>query len=62
MEGNKGGDVPFFKRTALENQIRDKYKEKKARENNINIIRICQEDVWFDKNNWEDNLNKQLTK
>ena len=55
-------DVPFFKTTALENQIRDKYKEKKARENNINIIRICQEDVWFDKNNWEDNLNKQLTK
>jgi len=34
-------------------QIRDKYKERVARKNGIVTIRVMQEDVWHDKNNWD---------
>ena len=37
----------------LHNQIRDKYKEFKAKKHNIDVIRLLQEDVYYDRNNWE---------
>jgi uncharacterized protein YqcC (DUF446 family) len=55
-------DVKFFKSKVLDVQIRDEYKERRARERGIPTICIRQEDVWVDKNNWEEHLNKQLVK
>ena len=47
-------------KTPLEQQIRDKYKEFKAREKGLDIIRCYQEDVLMDRNEWDDNLNRKL--
>ena len=44
----------------LHNQIRDKYKEFKARQHNLDVIRIFQEDVYYEKNNWKSSLRKIL--
>ena len=41
-------------------QIRDAYKERCARQKEIPIIRILQEDVWFDRNDWEETLTNQI--
>ena len=41
-------------------QIRDKYKEMKANQKNIPVIRILQEDVWSDKNNWQKKLEDKI--
>lgn len=38
----------------------DKYKIKCALENNRSIIHIYQEDVWYNKNNWDINLEKNI--
>ena len=46
--------------TPLHNQIRDKYKEIKARQHKLKVIRILQEDVWYDRNDWEAILTKKL--
>ena len=52
--------VPHFHRngeTDLSIQIeRDEYKMNCALKNGFHIIRILQEDVWFDKNNWREEL------
>lgn len=52
--------VPHFHRngeTDLLIQIeRDEYKMNCALKNGFHIIRILQEDVWFDKNNWREEL------
>jgi DNA-directed RNA polymerase subunit RPC12/RpoP len=37
-------------------QKTDRYKEKCALEHGISIIRVYQEDVWFDKNDWKQKL------
>ena len=42
--------------TPLHNQIRDEIKQRLAIKRHINILRVNQEDVLSDKNNWEDNL------
>jgi hypothetical protein len=39
---------------------RDIYKMKKARENNYSVIRLYQEDVWKDKNNWKEWLTEKI--
>ena len=39
--------------TPLHNQIRDKMKERLATKQKIHLIRLNQEDVLCDKNNWE---------
>ena len=47
----------FNKKMTTEERIeRDIHKMKKANENGYSVIRIIQEDIWFDKNNWENNL------
>jgi len=43
-------------------QNNDIIKMKYLIDNNISIIRILQDDVWFDKNNWEINLRNYLKK
>jgi very-short-patch-repair endonuclease len=35
-------------------QKRDVYKTKKAQENGYRVIRILQEDIWYDRNDWEE--------
>ena len=40
----------------LHTQIRDAYKERKANENGLLVVRCIQEDVYLDKNNWEKKL------
>lgn len=47
-------------KTPLHNQIRDKYKEIKARQHKLKVIRILQEDVWYDRNDWKAILTKKL--
>ncbi len=44
-------------KTPEETQKVDKYKMEQARKNGYSIIRILQTDVWFDKNNWKENLH-----
>ena len=41
-------------------QVRDKYKEIRAKQNSIPVIRILQKDVWLDKNNWKKKLEDQI--
>tara|TARA_B110000285_G_scaffold102017_1_gene116069 strand:+ start:2582 stop:3859 length:1278 start_codon:yes stop_codon:yes gene_type:complete len=52
----------FFDRklTFEERHERDVYKEKCAKDNGYHTIRILQEDVLFDKNEWLDNLKKEI--
>lgn len=45
-----------------EQQSRDLYKMKKANENGYTVIRLLQEDVWNDTNNWQEELIKMLNK
>lgn len=42
----------------LKNQLRDKYKEFIAKKKGIQVIRILQKDIWFNKNNWEQYVYK----
>ena len=49
-------------KTPLHNQIRDKYKEKKAKQKKLKIVRCMQEDVLMERNNWEEKLMKKLNK
>lgn len=37
-------------------QRRDREKEKMSGDNEHNLIRVNQEDIWLDKNNWEDDI------
>ena len=40
----------------LHNQIRDEIKQRLAGKNQHNLIRVNQEDIWLDKNNWENDI------
>ncbi|QKF94780.1 putative restriction endonuclease [Fadolivirus algeromassiliense] len=40
----------------------DKYKMKLANDNGYSIIRIFQEDVWYDKNSWQNKLKNSIKK
>ncbi len=42
--------------TPLHNQIRDEIKQRLAVKNEHNLIRVNQEDIWQDKNNWENDI------
>ena len=48
-------------KTPIEQQIRDKYKEFKAKKNGLSIIRCYQEDVYMDRNEWEHTLCNLLS-
>tara|TARA_Y100000389_G_scaffold168538_1_gene174253 strand:- start:112 stop:1701 length:1590 start_codon:yes stop_codon:yes gene_type:complete len=52
--------VPKFKNNVEYNILRDNYKAKCALENNYSMIRIFQEDVFNDNNQWEIQLKKIL--
>lgn len=52
--------VDYFKNDVERNIDRDIYKMKKALENNYSVIRLYQEDVWEDKNNWKEWLTKKI--
>jgi very-short-patch-repair endonuclease len=39
--------------TPLHNQIRDEYKRRKARRKGIAVIRLHQEDIWYDRTDWK---------
>jgi len=43
-------------------QITDKYKFTKAKNNGYSMIRVLQEDVWNDKNDWKEKLTEELNK
>ena len=45
-----------------EQKSRDMFKINKAISNGFTIIRILQEDIFYDRNNWEINLKKELDK
>jgi hypothetical protein len=45
-----------------ENLITDKYKMKCANDNNYSIIRILQEDVFYDKYDWMEELIQNIEK
>ena len=53
-------NVKFFNVTFKEQHERDVYKQKCAKENGYHTIRILQEDVWYDKNNWLENLLREI--
>ena len=46
----------------LHNQIRDYIKEKLATNEEINIIRLKQEDVFNDKNDWQNKFENFVTR
>ena len=48
--------------TPLHNQIRDKYKEFKAKQKGIKIVRCIQEDVLIERNNWKNKLLNKFNK
>lgn len=55
-------EVEFFKSLTLqERQRRDKYKMKKAMDNGIRFIRISQEDVYYNKIDWKNDIKKCLS-
>jgi len=43
-------------------QRRDKLKEKIAIDNKYHVIRISQEDVWYDRNNWKETVLEEIKK
>jgi len=46
----------------LYNQIRDRIKELLALKHNINLIRLNQEDIWHDKNEWIDTITQFINR
>jgi len=53
-------DIKFFPQPFIERHERDVYKEKCANDNGYHTIRIIQEDVLFDKNDWLGNLQREI--
>jgi very-short-patch-repair endonuclease len=53
-------EVSFFNNDVENNIKRDIYKMVKAVENKYSVIRLYQEDVWNDKNNWKEWLNEKI--
>jgi len=43
-----------------ETQERDKYKEQRAIENQYHVIRLLQEDIWFDRTDWKTLLQQTI--
>ena len=49
-------EVKYWKNDFKENQERDKYKMEQAIKNNYSIIRIIQEDIYYNKFDWKNEL------
>jgi very-short-patch-repair endonuclease len=54
--------VKHFKNTPEEQKERDLYKQKCANDNGYSVIRIYQEDVFYDTFNWLDSVSKGVEK
>ena len=54
--GHHFKDISHWKTTCKENQIRDIYKMKQAKKNNYSMIRIIQEDIYYNKYDWKKEL------
>ena len=52
--------VTLFKSSLAQNQERDIYKMKRAIENGYSMIRISQEDVHFDRGDWQESLKSEI--
>jgi very-short-patch-repair endonuclease len=61
LDGRQHYEQVMDWKTPLEQQIRDKYKEFKAKGKGLSIIRCYQEDVYMDRNNWEHTLCNVLS-
>lgn len=55
-------DVSLFRDTTEKNQQRDKLKMNLANKNGYSILRIYQDNVWNDKNNWREKLLQNIKK
>ena len=55
-------EIKYFNSKLAETQKVDKFKMIQARDHGYSIIRILQTDVWFDKNNWKENLHEAIIK
>ena len=60
LDGQQHYEQVMSWKSPLCQQVRDKYKEMKAKQNSISVIRILQQDVWLDKNNWKKKLEDQI--
>jgi len=56
--------INYFKGShcVLHTQIKDEIKQRLAGKNEHNLIRVNQEDIWRDKNNWEDDIIKFINR
>ncbi len=52
--------VEYFNNNVEKRVKRDKYKMEKANKNGYSVIRIIQDDVWLNKNNWEEKLKDEI--
>ena len=52
--------VSYFKNDVKQRQITDIYKMRKALEHGYTIIRILQEDIFYNRNDWKSNLLQHL--
>ena len=46
--------------SSLHQQIRDRYKEMQAKKHKLSVIRVKQEDVWKNKNDWQEILMRKI--
>ena len=53
-------DINFFQQPFIKRHEWDVYKEKCANDNGYHTIRILQEDVFFDKNNWLEAIKREI--
>jgi very-short-patch-repair endonuclease len=53
-------EVKYFRENLDFIQNRDMYKMEQAINNGMHVIRILQEDVWNDKNNWKEKLIQEI--
>ncbi len=52
--------VKHWKNNPEEQLERDKFKMKCANDNGYSIIRILQEDIWFDRSNWKQDITNNI--
>jgi very-short-patch-repair endonuclease len=55
-------EVKHFKNDFKENQEKDKYKMEQAKKNGYSIIRIIQEDIYYNKYDWKSELIQNIKK
>ena len=61
LDGRQHYEQVMDWKTPIEQQIRDKYKEFKAKGKGLSIIRCYQADVYMDRNKWQQTLCNVLS-